>query len=68
MRSTLSSTPLVQDAGGSREQDRRREIVVGLVSEIVLCVKEANTKTRGTAYALLVQVWGRVWKCRVACR
>jgi hypothetical protein len=41
-----------------QEGDRRREVVVSLVSELVLCVKEANTKTRGTAYALLVQVGG----------
>ena len=41
-----------------QEGDRRHEVVVSLVSELVLCVKEANTKTRGTAYALLVQVGG----------
>ena len=34
----------------------RNDIVVSLVSEIVLCTKEANTKTRATAYELLVQV------------
>ncbi|KAK9845416.1 hypothetical protein WJX81_006006 [Elliptochloris bilobata] len=36
------------------EDEQRKQLVATLVSEIVLCVKEVNIKTRAAAYALLV--------------
>lgn len=39
---------------------KRNEVIVALVSEIVLSVKEANVKTRAIAYSLLIQVGGSV--------
>eukprot|EP00873_Tetraselmis_striata_P019446 jgi/Tetstr1/439710/TSEL_028129.t1 len=36
--------------------ESRRQVVASLVSEIVMCTKEANKKTRAAAYDLLVEV------------
>lgn len=45
------------EGGEASSQERRKaHIIVNLVSEIVLCTKESNNKTRATAYELLVNM------------
>lgn len=55
----MSCCCLCQDANVNVEA-KRNEVIVALVSEIVLSVKEANVKTRAIAYSLLIQVGGSV--------
>lgn len=43
-------------SGRSKVDVKRDRVIVGLVSEIVLCTKESNNKTRATAYELLVNM------------
>ncbi|BDA46153.1 RRP12-like protein [Coccomyxa sp. Obi] len=45
-----------EDDAGMSEEEQRKQVVATLVSEIVLCVKEVNQKTRAAAYGLLVDL------------
>jgi hypothetical protein len=48
-----------EEGGGSTVQaplERRKQLISRLVGEIILAIKEVNTKTRLAAYELLVEV------------
>lgn len=52
-----ATLPAAAAIAAARDDESRRAAVAGaLVAELVLCTKEANTKTREAAYALLVQL------------
>lgn len=43
------------EAGGT-QQEQVNQVVASMVSEIILCTKEVNKRTRAAAYDLLVQI------------